>query len=303
MNGGHTDNAIEIQADNCEISGLKVINSINDLQSGILVRSSSYISIVGNTFKDNFMGLYVTACNNCTIAENTIQYNIFGMYLVKPENCIVLNNTFTNSGLVLSGSPSVILSSIFQNNTVNGKPIYIYTSKENITISDSDAGQILIGNCHHITIENLTIQNTSIGIMIGSSSDITIRNNTLKNIHRGGISLHGDDCNVYNNSFINCSYGCYLEGGNNFNLHHNNFIKCFKHDERVFSYIKKHQTFMQSTNIKYDSNYWDDWIGLKRPFLRRCPKIIPGFRTYKHKQLNIFPIFRFDWHPALEPYE
>jgi len=59
---------------------------------------------------------------------------------------------------------------------------------------------------------------------------------------------------------------------------------------------------MESTNIKYDQNYWDDWIGLKLPALQMIPKIIPGFRTYTHKWLNIFPIFEFDLNPALEPY-
>ena len=59
---------------------------------------------------------------------------------------------------------------------------------------------------------------------------------------------------------------------------------------------------MESKNITYDKNYWDDWIGLKIPSLQNMPKVIPGFRKYFHKLLNVPVIFEFDKNPALEPY-
>ena len=59
---------------------------------------------------------------------------------------------------------------------------------------------------------------------------------------------------------------------------------------------------MESKNITFSKNYWDDWIGLKGDIFRSIPKIIPGFRKYWHKVLNILPVFEFDMHPALEPY-
>ena len=317
IDGENKGNVIEIYEDNCTVSGLKIINAgyLKNEGEGLKIISSDNHIIINNTFKNNFIGLmfeqniksrFLGQNNfpkNCTIANNIFEYNVFGFYCINPQNHKICNNSFKNSGPCLIGSAEKILSNKYENNTVNNRPIYNYINQENITINPKDAGQILIINCHNCIIENISIHNTTIGIIILYSSNLLIRNNTLRDIHRGGISLYADHCEIYNNSFINCSYGCYLEGGTDFYLHHNNFIKCYKHDQPVHSYIKKHQTFMESKNVIYDCNYWDDWLGLQNPKFKDVPKLIFGFRKYIHKLLNIFPVVNFDRNPVEIPYD
>jgi len=60
---------------------------------------------------------------------------------------------------------------------------------------------------------------------------------------------------------------------------------------------------MDTKKLRYDSNYYDDWIGLQNIMYKKCPKLIVGFRKPLYKYLNIFPTIKFDWHPATTPYE
>lgn len=304
IDGCNIGDVLVVNATGCEVSGFKITKSSMKyfMGNGIKVVSSNCI-IRENILVNNFIGILVsTNVQNCSIVNNTVLYNIFGIYLMHPVNFKILNNSLTNTGLIIIATPVEVFSNNIENNKVNGKNFSMYIWVNDTIISDLNAGQVLLIGCHNVTIKNLSICNTSIGIVIEDSSDLHICNNRFENIHRGGISLQGKNCEIENNTFYNCSYGCYLEGGENFYLHHNNFIKVFKHDQPCISWIKKHQTFTESNNITFDKNYWDDWIGLRGGCFKSVPKVIPGFRKYWHKVLNILPIFEFDMHPALEPY-
>ena len=58
---------------------------------------------------------------------------------------------------------------------------------------------------------------------------------------------------------------------NNNNITENNFI----------NNTVKHIEIVMSSNNKFYKNYWDNWIGLKIPFLKEFPKFIPVIFTYK----------------------
>ena len=81
-----------------------------------------------------------------------------------------------------------------------------------------------------------------------------------------------------------------------------NDIKEYLNNSVPMQYCADIIIYNQTNNITFNKNYWDDWIGLKGDIFRSIPKIIPGFRKYWHKVLNILPVFEFDMHPALEPY-
>lgn len=318
INGQQKGDIIKIKADNCRITNLKIINggTHNPNGVGINIYGTDNHIIYNNTIKGNEVGIALVADNtkhllpfrknypsNCVIAYNQIEYNIFGIHLLNPKKHEIINNNLTNSGFTIVGTPEQILTNTFENNTVNNKPVYLYINQNQGVINHQNVGQILMYNCQNMILENMTITNTTIGFMIQNSNNLIFRNNTFKDIHRGGISLHADNAEVYNNSFNNNSYSCYVEGGKNIYIHHNNFIKCYKHDQPTDNYIQKHQKFMNTKKLKYDSNYYDDWIGLQKPEYQKLPKIIFGYRKTLHKYLNIFPTIKLDWHPAEKPYD
>lgn len=303
IDGCGCGDVLTVETDGCKVSGFKVTKSAMKFFMGTGIKiTSDNCYVQENTLENNFIGISLSNGENCSITDNTLLYNIFGVHTIHPINCEISNNSFYNSGLTIVATAAEVVSNTIKNNTVNDKNFSMYIWINDTILSDSDAGQILLIDCHNLTIQNLDISDTSIGVIIQDSSDLHICNNRFENIHRGAISLQGKNCEIDNNTFYNCSYGCYLEGGENFYLHHNNFIKVFKHDQPCISWVKKHQTFMESKDITFDRNYWDDWVGLKGSIFRLIPKVIPGFRKYWHKMLNILPVFEFDMHPALKPY-
>jgi parallel beta-helix repeat protein len=302
IDGEKRGDVITVEESKCIIQGLEIINSGLLYKSGINIQAED-TKILNNTLKNNHMGVYLSLHKNCSLINNTFGYNGFGIQLNNTEKNTIKYNTLENTGFSFVCNASQIKSMIIENNTVNKKPIYIFTYLNNKKIANLDAGQIIISKCNNLIIENISIYNTTIGIVIQCSSNLIIRNNSFSNIHRGGVSLHAKNCEIYYNDFYNCSFSIYLEGGcTNIYLHHNNFVKIFQHDMPVFLYNVKRQAFVNVTNIKFDSNFWDEWIGLRAPFMRWMPKFIPGYINSIHKRLRLPPIYLFDKNPALEPY-
>ena len=146
---------------------------------------------------------------------------------------------------------------------------------------------IKLNYCLNNIIHGNNIQNNNDGILLEEQCGFNniIGNSISKN--NNGISLSFSyDNNIEYNNIEDNEYGlsAIAFGWNNNLIQKNNFIK-----------NKRQATFLSVSNRDdWDSNYWDDWIGvrIKLPFFQRFPKIIYGFFQ-----------FDFDWHPAKEPYD
>jgi len=115
---------------------------------------------------DNYYAIYLQGSSSSDINNNSFTNDWVGIYIQRTTNTNLKNNTMISTGVMIQSQFTSTWTSciIDTSNTVNGKPVYMYINQDHITISNSDAGQILINNCHHIIIENLTIENTSIGL-------------------------------------------------------------------------------------------------------------------------------------------
>ena len=132
-----------------------------------------------------------------------------------------------------------------------------------------------------------------------SSSDGNIFiNNNISNGYQRGFFLRWSNDNVISRNHISSTkyIGIQIESGRN-KIVENNFIS-----------NNRHASFTVFTSIgwgfginRWDSNYWDNWIGLRHPKLSRLPKMIRGIFTRMTK-IWIY-VFAFDWHPAKKPYD
>ncbi len=150
------------------------------------------------------------------------------------------------------------------------------------------------GSYNNTIYDNIIKDTKKFGILLESSSGNKIFGNEIRN-HFGdmsgvGVGICAYYCAalnnlVYENNITNNRYGIYItsidgEPCDNNKIYHNNFIG------------NKHNARSSDDNI-WDSNYWDNWIGLRFKFLRFLPYWISG---------RLFS-FNFDWHPAQEPYD
>jgi parallel beta-helix repeat protein len=305
-----TINLIGENKDTTNIVGLGIIKSVVYISadfvkmSGFQINYSGYIPIPGIYILSNYTtitcnyisysqwsGIFITGNNN-TINNNLIDYNPDkGLYITGAYNNIINNNISNNSyGILLVGpSSNNILSCnkiIFNNRTAialnksNNNTIY-----DNVITSNYGYGILLNESSNNIISSNKILKN-SYGIKLLKSNKQTISFNNIFDNWGGGIESKHSSYNIIEyNSIEENDYGI----GFRFDLHciiqKNNFIR---NQDHIFFFGTL------GTN-SYDSNYWDNWIGVKfkLPFFQRIPKLV-------HSGIIGF---QFDWHPAKKPYE
>jgi parallel beta-helix repeat protein len=114
------------------------------------------------------------------------------------------NNKF-NFGVSASNITNYI-NNVDTSNSVNGKPIYYWVNKTNMT-APSNAGFIALINCTDATVQNLNLSDNYEGLLLAYVKNSTVTNNAINNNYEGialdnssGNTLKGNDINsnVYN---------------------------------------------------------------------------------------------------------
>jgi len=118
----------------------------------------------------------------------------------------------------------------------------------------------------------------------------------------GGLKLYEINSNCrYNiiskNNITNNMFGLLIIRTNHNIVSENNFINNKLKNIRL----------VNSFYNKINGNYWDDWIGIKLPLLKKCPKFIPISHFVRlNKKSNFSYTFipiglTFDYAPSLIP--
>jgi parallel beta-helix repeat protein len=248
----------------------------------VLMIITDYVNVSGFIIKNSGDGIEMWS-NYSNIDGNFITNNIWnGIYLYMSHDTHIIKNNINNCGdgiSLLGSNDNIIIENEIKDHNSDG--ICLEYSKFN-NISEN----IISDNSYNIFFHFYSAGNI-------------IRKNIVSNCRQTGILImYGSDKNIIcSNTFTNNGwYGLQLETSGNI-VCHNNFINNKVH----------HATFIRITIVttlinfnKWDSNYWDDWIGLENPSLSRLPKVIVGLLT--RGKIKI-PSFDFDWHPAKEPYD
>jgi parallel beta-helix repeat protein len=216
-------------------------NVSNNSIGGISLFHSSNNTITGNNVSNNNGGIYLDSSSNNTVTGNNVSNNsIGGIHLFRSNNNTITGNTFVNDGLMVYGS----YQNTVEGNIVNDKSLIYLEDASDYKVED--AGQVILVNCANITVENLDLSSTSVGIELWNTEDSTISNNKVCNNSMFGIILSSSGSNgIYLNNIINntdnvCSY----ESTNIWN-----------------STEKITYTYLGTTYESCLGNYWDDYEG------------------------------------------
>ncbi len=311
-------------------------NNISNNQYGIFHSSGN--NIMHNSISDNQYGIFGSSSNN--IMHNNISNNQYGIHLYSflespNSNLIIYNNIYSNSwagiwiespipspplshnnvmnddGIFIFGGLQHWNTHTIENNTINGKPLYYFKNQIGGMVP-RDAGEVILANSTEMIIENLSINNTTVGIELGFSTQNIIINNSISN-NQYGIHLYSSSSNImhnniylnnwtgiwilspinkitYNDIYSNNWAGIYIEYSYHNSIEKNNFI-----DNNLY-----HAYFKNSFLNNWTNNYWDDWNkNLPRPIYGRI-EINP---LEDPNPWITIPWINFDWHPAREPYD
>jgi parallel beta-helix repeat protein len=150
---------------------------VNAFERGIELEDSSYNTIVATNVTGNEYGivLYDSSSYN-TLRQNAASGNSYNLGLFTAVACGYVQD-------------------IDASNTVNGKPVYYWTDKHDMTVPP-DAGYVVLVNCTRITVANLTLTHNMQGIATAFTTHSTIANNTLLNNFDGIRLDHASNNNV-----------------------------------------------------------------------------------------------------------
>lgn len=142
-------------------------------------------------------GIFLFNADNCTLVSNRIDANEQGILLLASSFNTFRNNTMTDNShnfgidpqmleplewaIDPPDSPTVspyLIHSIDDSNTVDGKPICYWVSRNGETVP-SDAGYVALINCTDIIVENLALENNVQGIFMVGVSNTLVTNNTI----------------------------------------------------------------------------------------------------------------------------
>lgn len=265
------DHAVRISSKYVELNGFTIIGAAGD-QDGIAVYPlMDEITISNNIVKDSSYGIFLQASSTrVTILGNIISNNEFeGILLQESDRNVISGNIVTDNG-----DFGIALEAISKQNEILDN-----------TIENNFAGLQIAGGSSQNTISgNQVLNNEREGIKIDGVITTTnefIGNNITGN--NAGMKIGGGKNNIRSNNFKeNNLEGLYLTVSNENIIEMNNFID-----------NGRNARFMFSFRNAWDSNYWDDWIGLKfdLPLFKMFPKTIRGLS-----------LRNYDMNPQEEPY-
>jgi parallel beta-helix repeat protein len=170
--------SIQISADRCTIEGFRVISG------GIRVYSNEN-TILNNTMPDGYRSIYLSHSSNNTLRNNAmVDFEVNG------------------------DSLSDYIHDIDTSNTVNRKPVYyLVTAESQVIDSTSNAGYVAVINSSGITVRDLTMRNSSQGILFYGTNNSRIENvDVYGSYSECGIMLGDSHGNYVANNTMNSTF-------------------------------------------------------------------------------------------------
>ena len=186
-------------------------------------------NVGGNLVENNMVaenslfGIHLYNAGNNTLSNNIVMNNGQGIDFYGNSNDNVLrNNKMSNNkynfGLILRGdtfdwiymAKPGIVNDVDTSNTVNGKPIYVWSNRHDERIPE-DAGYVWLNDCSNITVENLSLSNNLQGILLVYTNKTQILNNSLTGNAAGiYLCLYSSNSTIIGNTLNDNSKGIYL---------------------------------------------------------------------------------------------
>jgi len=209
---------------------------------GVWIHSSSNNSIVGNSVTANSNGISLTASYN-TVHGNTIANNRgYGIQLVWSFNN-VSENVITNSdhGVQLDGSCrntfrnnvfsantysvyvsgyllTDFLQDIDETNIAEGKPIYYWVNREDLTVP-SDAGWVALVNCTGILVQDLNLaKKWQASVLLAYTAESTVTRNSITNSNQGICLIGSVNNSISGNTVTGSGDGIAVKESSDYNV-------------------------------------------------------------------------------------
>ncbi len=218
-----TSNRTSITGFTMQKSGSESVSGGNYVNAGIYLNNANYCNVTKNSITNNCYGIWLDYSSNNSISHNHITANenfgiclrhssdnsisgnsitanrYSGICLLHSSNNVLRNNEMANNtyNFQISGQEfSHFVNDVDASNTVDGKPIYYWVNKQDMTVP-LDAGYVTLVNCTNITIQDLNLTHNDSGALLACTTNSTITKNSVEK-NNYGFSLYES----FNNSIF-----------------------------------------------------------------------------------------------------
>ncbi|MHA2265183.1 MAG: NosD domain-containing protein, partial [Candidatus Thorarchaeota archaeon] len=220
-----TDYAMYMSSD---IDSILTNNTFYNNSYGIYAVSSHSSLILNNSFTDNSdYGIYLKTSNSCVVDSNTVSYCRTGVYFRSSNNLTLSNSTLVGNGLRLNSDTDAMeeWNHTIKTNTVNGKPLGYFWDLSDTNIPGGLFGQIVLGNCRNVSVNDGAFPESSYGILIGYSQNCTVASASVSYCLEGVLLDSCVDIIIKDSIFHNNSLGGIRTFFTNYSHFENNTIR------------------------------------------------------------------------------
>ncbi len=207
-------------------------NEMQDVRIGALVFESTNATVDGNHASVSFVGVSLIDTSECLVSNNTVEGDpSMGIGFSSSQECRALNNTVKGrgTGLAVYDSFSCEMSynalfgcslnirpkdgsppNKFVENYVNGKPLKVLHSEENIEVQVDDFGQIVLISCRDISIRGQSMGDVDEAILVINSDQIDVELVMLRNCSTAIDVRDSRDISISDVTFLDSGVGVVL---------------------------------------------------------------------------------------------
>jgi parallel beta-helix repeat protein len=209
---GDTNSSIVIERDHIVVDGKGHTIQGTGNETGIHLSGRNNVTVKNMEIGAFSYGIRLDDSAYNTISENNVTGNEYGIGLFGSStfNTLRHNNASENryNFGVFTESFSGYVQDIDDSNTVNGKPVYYWVNRRNMTVP-LDAGYVALVNCTRIDVKNLSLTNNMQGVVLAFTRDCVIATNNIGSNFDGIRVDHSSTNNmIFGNSIsASTSYG------------------------------------------------------------------------------------------------
>lgn len=224
----------------------------------LLVDSSSNVTVTASRIPGG-AGSMVKDSDHIAFTNNVI--NRF-LEIDSSTDLTMQGNAFTSlGGLLLRGTtiPDFASHTITPDNLVNGLPLRYRAGCSNESIDGQSAGEVIIANCDHVRIANVSIQHSEEAIQLAYVRNATVTSNNLTDNYFALDLNFVTDSVVTGNTVRDNYYGILLQSSSRNRVFHNDFLG---QDSNYQTLAMDDRGSENAWNASYPEggNFWSYWI-------------------------------------------
>jgi parallel beta-helix repeat protein len=185
-------------------------------RAGIFAEGVSQSLLIANNLSQNGNGILIQGCAENSLLSNRAYGNVYGISLRGSKKIVLrdnrlLENSYNlriDSGQGQSGASNYdfYLHDIDQSNLVDDKPTCYLIGKTDL-MAPENCGFLGLISCKNVSAANLTLNNSSSGVLLVNSSKCNIKNSSIYRAETGFLLLDSIACAVSNSSAGDCLIG------------------------------------------------------------------------------------------------